>query len=137
MDEKEILREENEDDEMHITYTKVGDYYYPDLIPNKVPEEPLTKYGLLRRDWIDEQDESATMIWAMNGTLHERCLKVQNEAIEREEELVKQMAQNENVTEKLKRRDQLEWVRRMNNIRSRVEEIVLDEIVYGRPLKYF
>ena len=131
MDEKEILREEDEDDEIHITYTKVGDYYYPDIIPNKVPEEPLTKYGLLRREWIDEQNDSATMIWSMNGTLKARCLKVQHEAIEREEQLVKQMAEEENVTEELKRRDQIEWVRKMNNIRSRVTEIVNHDVVYA------
>lgn len=55
---------------------------------------------------------------------------IQEQAEERFDLLVKQMAEREGVTERLKAQDQMLWVCRMNNIRARVEEIVLKEIVY-------
>ena len=66
----------------------------------------------------------------MNGTLEDYLKEVNQEASEMLESLVSQYAKEEGVTESLKRTDQLEWVRRMNNIRNHVGEIVLNEIIY-------
>ena len=66
----------------------------------------------------------------MNGTLENYLKEVNQEATDMLEALVRQYAKTEGVTESLKRADQLEWVRRMNNIRNRAEEVVLNEIIY-------
>ena len=66
----------------------------------------------------------------MNGTLEGYLKEVNQEATDMLETLVRQYAKAEGVTEALKRTDQLEWVRRMNNIRNRAEEVVLNEIIY-------
>ncbi len=66
----------------------------------------------------------------MNGTLEGYLKEVNQQATELLETLILQYAKAEGVTEALKRADQLEWVRRMNNIRNRAEEVVLNEIIY-------
>ena len=67
---------------------------------------------------------------SLNGTLHQHLSEIDRTCSERVELLICQMAKREGVTEELKASSQLEWVGRMNNIRSRAEEIVLNEIVY-------
>ena len=66
----------------------------------------------------------------MNGLLEGYLKEVNQEATEMLETLILQYAKSEGVTESLKRADQLEWVHRMNNIRNRAEEVVLNEIIY-------
>ena len=66
----------------------------------------------------------------LNRTLEEYLKEVNQEATEMLETLVRQYAKAEGVTEAIKRADQLEWVRRKNNIRNRAEEVVLNEIIY-------
>ena len=66
----------------------------------------------------------------LNGTLEQYLKEVNQEATDMLKTLVRQYAKAEGVTEALKRSDQLEWVRRMNNIRNRAEEVVLNEIIY-------
>lgn len=66
----------------------------------------------------------------MNGTLNSYLKGINEQAEEMLFQLVKQMAKAEGVTEQLKTTDQLEWVRRMNSIRNRAEEIVNTELIY-------
>lgn len=66
----------------------------------------------------------------LNGTLMKHLLAVQERSEKAFDQLVEQMARVESVTEELKAADQMEWVRRMNNIRMRAEEIVREQIIY-------
>ena len=87
-------------------------------------------WGFRHYEFLKQSRPSTVGVMRMNGTL-ERYLKEDNqEATEMFEFLVRQYAKTERVTESLKRTDQLEWVRRMNNIRNRAEEVVLNEIIY-------
>ena len=63
------------------------------------------------------------------GTLNQHLIQTEEEAQNRMETLIQQMAENEGVTEELKARDQMEWIGRMNNIRQRAQEIVRNEIL--------
>ena len=67
----------------------------------------------------------------LNGTLTQHLIDTNTEALDLMESLVKQMAKAEGVTEELKRRDQLDWVRHMNSIRNRAEEFVRNELIYS------
>ena len=116
---------------MNLTYEKCGDYLMPNLIPDPEPEEALTKYGLMRRNYLKEHRRGVYSGLLMTGELKEHCLEIQRQVEERMDFLVEQMAKTEGVDEALKASDQMKWVRRMNNIRIRVEEIVLKEIVYN------
>ena len=114
-----------------LEYMQAGDYQIPNLIPNQEPTEPLTKYGILRRDYLKEEKSGVYTAMLLLGELQEHCLSIQKQAQERLELIMDQMAKAEGVDEKLKAEDQMTWVRRMNNIKARAEEIVLTEIVYA------
>ncbi len=116
---------------MDLTYEKCGDYLMPNLIPDPEPEESLTKYGLMRRNYLEEHRRGIYSGLLMTGELKAHCLEIQRQAEERMDFLTEQMAKAEGVDEALKASDQMKWVRRMNNIRAWAEEIVLKEIVYN------
>ena len=115
---------------MELEYIKTGDYYIPTLMANKEPEEPLTKYGLMRKTFLKEHRSGIYTGMMLEGMLKEHCLTIQQQAEERMDVLIKQMARAQGVDEKLKASDQMRWMRMMNNIRNAAEEIVINEIVY-------
>ena len=115
---------------MNITYEKCGDYLIPNLIPDPEPEGELRKYGLMRKSYLKKYKRGIYAGLLLSGELKKHLLIIQNQAEERFDLLVEQMAKQEKVTEQLKAQEQLLWVQRMNNIRARAEEIVREEIIY-------
>lgn len=87
-------------------------------------------WGFRHYEFLKQNRPSAVGVMRMNETLEGYLKEVNQEAAEMLESLVRKYAKAEGVTEALKRADQLEWVRRMNNIRNRAEEVVLNEIIY-------
>lgn len=116
---------------MELTYEKNGDYLIPNLTADSEPEEPLTKYGLMRRNYLKEHRRGVYSGLLMTGRLKAHCLEIQRQAEERMEVLTEQMAKAEGVNEELKASDQMGWVAKMNNIRNSAEEIVLSELIYS------
>ncbi len=117
---------------MELTYTRVGDYYIPDLI---VDEEPRTekfygKYGDLRRDYLREHRPTLWVSLVNSGRLDDHLTTIERLAEIRMDKMVPQMMEAAGVTEELKARDQMAWVGLVNNCKTRVEEILLDELVY-------
>lgn len=115
---------------MDITYRTEGDYLIPNIFSNEEPEQALTKYGMLRESFLKNHHNGIYTGKLLSGTLKEHCLDIQSQAENMAERFTKQLMLVEDVTEELKSRDQMEWVRRMNSIRNRVDEIVLTEVVY-------
>lgn len=115
---------------MNITYEKCGDYLIPNLIPSSEPEGELRKFGLMRRYYLENYRRGIYSGLLLSGKLKEHLLTVQEQAEQRFDVLVEQMAASESVTEQLKAADQMLWVRKMNSIREKAEEIVREEIVY-------
>ena len=113
-----------------LTYIKHGDYYYPNLTVGDQPTTPLGKYGRMRRSYLKEHRPILYTNLLTSGTLHRHLAEIDQACNERMEIIVSAMAKQEGVTEALKAADQMEWVRRMNSIRNRAEEIVLTELVY-------
>ena len=116
---------------MNITYEKCGEYLVPNLLPNSEPEGELRKFGLMRKSYLKNHMEYVYCAMQLSGRLKEHLLFIQEQAETRFDMLVEQMAEGEGVTEELKREEQMLWVKRINNIRARAEEIVLKEIVYS------
>ena len=87
-------------------------------------------WGFRHYEFLKQNRPSTVGVMRMNGTLEGYLKEVNQAATETLETLVRQYAKAESVTESLKRTDQLGWVNRMNNIRSRAEEVVLNEIIY-------
>ena len=115
---------------MKLTYHRCGDYLLPDLT---IPDEPVTlgKYGRMRKTYLKEHKPILYNALLLSGKLTEHLIGVDAECWERLETLLPQMMRVEGVDEALKARDPIEWVRRMNSIQNRAEEILLNELVYA------
>jgi len=118
-------------EQMGGTYRQVGDYLIPNLLPPEGSDTPLGKYGCLRRTFLKEHRRGIYSSMLVNGSLWAHLQEIDQTCLEQLERIVSQMAEQENVTEKLKATDQMEWVRRMNGIRSSAEEIIMADIVYA------
>lgn len=115
--------------ENDIDYILIGDYYIPDL---KLPEEnrPIGRYGRLHREYLKQEHPARYSSLILTGKLWTYLADLNEQAEERLDLIIEQMKAAEEVTEELKARNQLEWVGRMNNIRSRAEEIINSELIY-------
>ena len=125
-----VIFKESEEQAMNITYEKCGDYLIPNLIPDPEPEGELRKFGLMRKSYLINHRRGIYSGLLLSGELKKHLLMIQEQAEERFDLLVEQMAKREEVTEQLKAQDQMLWVRRMSSIRARAEEIVREEIIY-------
>ena len=105
-----------------------GDYLLPDLT---IPDESLGKYGRLHKTYLKEHKPILYNTLVLSGKLTEHLVGVDTECRERLETFLPQMMRQEGVDEALKARNQMEWVRRMNSIQNRAEEILLNELVYA------
>ena len=114
-----------------LEYEQNGDYMVPMLQMDEQPEGTVTKYGLMRQQYLKEHRNAIYTVYLLKGTLKEHLLTIQEQAEERVEVLTAQMAKAEGVTEQLKAQDQMLWVQKMNNIHHAAEEIVLKELIYN------
>ena len=112
-----------------LSYTLHGDYYLPDLVINE-EETTYGKYGIMRKQFLKEHRSVKYQYLVLTGKLTEHLNQVDKEVREKVEILMEQMAEQWGVTEELKMQDQMEWVRRLNNIQATAEEIALKEIIY-------
>ena len=113
-----------------LDYTLVNDHYLPNLTVAAPAEHPTGRWGRLHKMYLKEQHPIRYNQLLLSGELGNYLAKLDKQAEEQLALTVRQMQEAEDVTEALKAADQLEWVRRMNNIRNRAEEIVYNEIVY-------
>ena len=117
-------------EKMGGTYTLEADgIYYPNLV--STDEEPhYGKYGMMRKTYLKEHRPAIYSLYMLEDRLTEHLNTVDDEAQERMYILVRQMMDRQGITEELKVRDQMEWVRAVNGIRNMAEEIVLNELIY-------
>ena len=116
------------DEKNGLSYTLHGDYYLPDLEINE--EEPTYgKYGIMRKQFLKEHRSARYQYLVLPGKLTEHLNQVDKEVREKVEMLVEQMAEQWGVTDELKMQDQMEWVKRMNNIGSIVDNQIYIEII--------
>jgi len=121
-------------EEMGGTYTQVGDYLLPDL---KLPEEeqqPIGVWGRRHTRYLKEHRRTTYAALLTSGKLNSYLADIDRQAEEMFSRLVKQMAEAEGVTEQLKADNQMEWVRRMNNIRNRAMEMVNNDLICAGDL---
>ena len=113
-----------------ITYTQQGDYLLPDL---KLPEQPKVEIGIWGKRHLKYIKHYRPILYTNLLTscrLTAYLADIDKQAKDMFFRLVKQLAEKEGVTEQLKADNQMLWVRRMNNIRNRAEEIVKNELIY-------
>ncbi len=121
---------------MTIQYHKSGDYYLPNLVLEDTEAKPIGKYGRMRKRYLKEHRPVLFTNLLLSGELFQHLEEIDKTCEEHMELLTRQMAIREGVTEQLKAANQIEWVRRMNSIQNRAEEIVLHELVYAEEAQY-
>lgn len=115
---------------MNISYTKVGDYLLPDLRLEDKERFNIGKYGLLKLEYLKKHKRGLYTELLMKDKLNEYLHDIDINLMEKEQSLIKELAEKENITEDLKRSNQMLWIGKMNNIKNRVEEIILKEYIY-------
>ena len=117
------------DEKTGLKYELIGDYYYPCL---KAPEAPrVGRFGMMYHDYLRKHKKVTYSGLMLSGKLKEHIEDVDCQAEEMFATLVKQMKQAEGITEQLKATNQMKWVRRMNSIRNRADEIVMNNLIYA------
>ncbi len=118
-------------EQMGGTYRREGDFLIPNLVLPDTGDYQIGKYGRMRRRYLKEHRRVLYTNLLTSGNLRCHLAEIDQACNERIESIVSAIAEQEGVTEALKAADQMEWVRRMNSIRNRAEEIVLTELVYA------
>ena len=112
------------------TYTLGEDgMYYPNLTIGEAEHRSIGKWGRMYMTYLEQAHPGLYTRLILNGTLDKHLADANERAEEMLDQLIKRMAEQEEVTESLKSSDQMEWVQRMNSIRSRAEEVVKEGVV--------
>ena len=115
-----------------ISYTLSPDgYYLPDLtLPNE-PEYDIGIYGMMRKSYLKNHRRGLFTALLTTGKLYEHLYEIDQSANNRIELITTQMAEREDVTEKLKAENQLLWIQKMSCIRNQAQEIILNDLIYN------
>lgn len=113
-----------------LNYIRCGDYYIPDI---RLSEEtrPIGRFGRMHREYLREHNPIRFDDLCLTGELWTYLADLNEQAQSRLELIISQMKVTEGVTKNLKVTDQMAWVRAMNSIRNRAEEIVISELIYN------
>ena len=117
------------DEATGLDYVLVGDYYIPDIGLPEDDDRPIGKWGRMHRVYLEETNPLLLNHLILTGKLHTYLADLNEQAQDRCQLIIKQMATAEGVTEDLKRRSQWEWVKAMNSIVSRAEEVIKSELI--------
>lgn len=132
MDKIDILPMHIHDDSNGLDYTLNGDYYLPDIIDHEQEDHrPLGKWGMMRMEYIKNHRPGLYSSMLLSGKLHTHLADLNEQARERHDFVVRQMARAEGITEHMKMLDQIEWVRRMNMIVHMADELIMAELIYN------
>ena len=111
-------------------YIQCGEYLIPEMGLTQEEQKPLGKYGMMRRRYLEENRQGLYTRMILNGTLMEHLQEIDETCHRRMNQMIQAMAKAEGITEVLKAKDQLSWVRKMNSLHNCAEEIVIKELVY-------
>ena len=114
-----------------LTYTKIGDYYIPNLVLDEPePVRDIGKYGRMRLRYLQDHKSELYAALLMECKLFSHLLDIEDTANGWLDRMMPGMARAAGATEELKARDQMAWVGLMNNCKAQVEEIIFTELVY-------
>ena len=119
------------DESNGLWYELQGDYYIPCLILSEEETQPIGLWGQRHKQYLKEHKHFLYITMLIEGTLNTYLADIDRQAQERLLLLTKQIAEQENVTEQLKADNAMLWVQKMNEIQSRVREIIYSEIIYA------
>lgn len=113
-----------------LTYTRCGDYYIPNLKLSEQPEAPIGKYGRMRQRYLKEHRPGLYSSLILSEKLYPHLLEIDRAAQERLDTMLPHMMEAAGVTEELKARDPMRWVRLMNTLKAQIEETIFAELIW-------
>ena len=122
------------DENNGLWYERIGDYYIPVLTLPSDEQRPIGKWGWMHRDYLRDHRPILFNQLILSGQLWTYLADLNEQALRRLQLIIRQMQEAEAVTEELKAADQMAWVGAMNSIRSRADEIILREMIYGEDM---
>ena len=117
------------DEDTGLDYILVGDYYIPAIELPEDDDRPIGKWGRMHRAYLEETNPLLLNHLILTGRLHTYLADLNEQAQERYRIIVQQVMEAEGVTEDLKRRSQWEWIKAMNSIANRAEEVIKSEMI--------
>lgn len=124
------LKQRIHDEANGLDYVLVGDYYIPAIELPESDDRPVGKWGRMHRAYLEETNQTLLNHLILTGKLHTYLADLDEQARERYQLIIRQMASAEGVDEGLKRRSQWQWIQAMNSIVSHAEEIIKIEMIY-------
>lgn len=115
---------------MNISYERLGDYLLPNLNIEDKERFNIGKYGLLKLEYLKKSKKALYTELLMKDKLNEYLHEIDTSLMEMEQKLIRELAEKDNITEELKSSNQMLWIGQMNNIKNKVEEIILKEYTY-------
>lgn len=116
---------------MEITYSKVGDYYLPNLILQSEKKDFfIGKYGRMRKRYLEQYRRGLFINLLTSLKLNEHLQEIDIQCNDMVEQVVKDLAKQNGVDEKLKASDQMKWVGLMNAFKAQAEEVVIYEVIF-------
>lgn len=113
-----------------LTYTRIGDYYVPNLKLAEQPDKPIGKYGRMRQRYLKEHRTALYNSLLLTEKLYPHLLEIDEAANERMDILMPQLMKAAGVTEELKAAEQMKWVGLVNALKAQAEEIILEELIF-------
>lgn len=117
-------------EQMGGTYTQVGDYLLPNLRLPEQQGQTIGVWGQRHARYLKQHHKIIYMNLLTNGKLNDYLVDIENQAENMFFQIVKQLAESDNITEELKAKDQMEWVAQMNNVCNRAREIVNSKLIF-------
>ena len=114
-----------------LWYKLQGDYYIPCLVLDEAGTSPIGMWGRKHQQYLKEHHPMLYSDLVLSGKLYGYLADIDTQARNKLHQLVTQLAEKEGINEQLKSQDQMAWVRAMNTIRNRAEEIIFQELIYG------
>ena len=119
-------------EQMGGTYTQVGDYMLPDLLPAEEEKKAnIGAWAMKHKRYLKQNHKVFYYNLLTSGKLNSYLADIEEQAQNLFSRLVKDLAEKENVTEKLKSDNPMLWVQKMNNIRNRATKIVNSQIIFN------
>ena len=114
-----------------LTYTRVGDYAYPNLTLYNPQPKSLGKYGRMRREYLKNHRPILYNRLILSEKLHSHLTEIDMTANRRMEQMMDELAKANGVTEQMKASNPMLWVQTMNNLKAQAEEVILNELIYS------
>ena len=114
-----------------LTYTKMGDYEYPNLTLQNPHPKSLGKYGRMRREYLKNHRPILYNRLILSEKLHSHLTEIEETANRRLEQMLDELTKMNGVTEEMKSENPMLWVQTMNSLKSQAEEAILNELIYS------